>query len=276
MKLTSLAIITCWYGDYPWYFHYFIHSCSYNPTVDFLIITDNQETIPNKPDNVKIIHKTLDEIKETASLKLGFEVNLDYAYKLCDFKPAYGFIFHDLLTQYDFWGHADVDLVYGNIREFMTEEILNDNDVISCRHDYTTGTFCLFRNNNMINRLFMESKDYKEVFSSSEHFCFDECCFLFEPLQKGASVFDFPEAKQSMTYVVQKAQNEGKLRAHFDFIIIEGTPGNITWNNGKIIYKDQFEAMYYHLIKLKVDCKKPIILNPIPAVYHFTKKNIKV
>lgn len=275
MKLSSLAIMTCWYGNFPWYFPYFIHSCSFNPTVDFLIITDNEEQIPNKPENVKVIYMTLDKIKETASLKLGFKVNIDYAYKLCDIKPAYGLIFEEILTEYDFWGHADVDLVYGNIREFMTEDILTTNDVVSCRHDYTTGTFCLFRNNAKNNRLFMESKDYKEIFSSSEHFCFDECCFLFGPLQNGASIFDFPEAKQSMTYVVKKAEKEGRLKAYFDFIIIEGTPGKITFDNGKIIYKDMYEAMYYHLIKLKVDCKKPNILNPIPNIYHFTTKNIK-
>ena len=31
----SIAILTCWYGEYPWYFPYFIHSCVYNPSVDF-------------------------------------------------------------------------------------------------------------------------------------------------------------------------------------------------------------------------------------------------
>ena len=127
-KQTSIALLTCWYGSYPWYFPYFIHSCIYNPTVDFYIITDNTETIPNKPDNVKIIYKTIDEFKKNASEKLGFQVCIDNAYKLCDFKPAYGFIFSEILKEYDFWGHGDIDMVYGNIREFMTEELLQNHD----------------------------------------------------------------------------------------------------------------------------------------------------
>lgn len=98
----SIAILTCWYGTYPWYLPYFINSCIYNPTIDFIIITDNKEQIDNKPENVKIIHKSLKEIKSSASKRVGFEVNIDYPYKLCDFKPAYGFLFPEIVKGYDF------------------------------------------------------------------------------------------------------------------------------------------------------------------------------
>lgn len=274
-KLTSVAIITCWYGDYPWYFPYFIHSCSFNPTIDFLIITDNKEIIANKPENVKVVFKTIKEIKTIASEKLGFNVAIDTPYKLCDFKPAYGFLFSEMLDDYTFWGHGDLDLVYGNIRVFMTEELFQEYDVISSRHDYITGSFCLFRNNESINKLFMESRDYKEVFTNSENFCFDECNYLFLELTNGASIFDFSDRIQSMTYLVKKAEREERLKAFFDFLIIEGTPGKLKFDNGQLTYKNIFEVMFYHLIKFKEDCKMPILLNPIPNTYCFTIKNIK-
>jgi len=165
MYLNKIAILSCWYGPYPWYFTYFIHSCSYNPAIVFYIVTDNQQILRNKPENVTIIHNTLDEIKAIASEKLGFTVKIDSPYKLCDFKPAYGFIFSEIVEQYDFWGHGDLDVIYGNIRDFMTDEILNTYDVISSRHDYITSTFCLFKNTEQMNTLFMQSKDYKKVFS---------------------------------------------------------------------------------------------------------------
>lgn len=159
-------------------------------------------------------------------------------------------------------------------REFMTEEILSIYDVINSRHDYITGTFCLFRNNQQINTLFKQSKDYKTVFSTPIHYCFDECNFLFQELQNGASVFDYPDNIQSMTYVVQKAAAEGKLKALFDFIIVEGTPGKIKWDKGEIIYKDTYEAMFYHLIRFKTVCKDLAISNPIPDTFYFTNKKI--
>jgi len=120
LKANDICLITCWFGSYPWYFQYFIKSCSYNNTIDFILITDNTEPIPNKPYNITVIHKTLKEIQLTASDKFGFTVSLTYPYKLCDFKPAYGFLFQDLIANYSFWGNTDIDIIYGNIRGFIS------------------------------------------------------------------------------------------------------------------------------------------------------------
>lgn len=273
MKI-SIAILTCWYGPYPWYFPYFLHSCSFNTSIDFIIITDNKEGINNLPLNVKIHQLSLNQLSSCASERLGFPVDINYPYKLTDFKPTYGFLFPELVKGYDFWGHGDIDLVYGDIRGFMTSEILNNYDVISSRHDYITGSFCLFRNCNHINELFMRSKDYKKVLSNSQHYCFDECNFLFSELEKGATIFDFPDNIQSMTYVVQKEALDGKLKVLFDFIILEGVPGNIKWERGKIIYKNVYEAMYYHLVLFKFKCRPMKINNPIPETFYFTPTKI--
>jgi len=270
----SVVILTCWYGPYPWYFPYFIHSCSYNPSIDFYIITDNEQLILNKPSNVGIIFKLLSEIETTATDKFGFGVSISNPYKLCDFKPAYGFLFPELIEGYDFWGHGDLDMVYGDIRGFMTEEILNNYDVINSRHDYISGAFCLFRNKREINTLFMRSRDYKRVYSSTEHFCFDECSFLWEELARGSSILDFPDHTESMTHVVRKAETSGTLNAYFDFIAVEGTPGKIMWDKGKIFYKQKYEAMFYHLVRFKNECKRRKVLDPIPDVYCFAPTNI--
>lgn len=270
----SIVLLICWYGDFPWYFPYFVHSCGYNLSVDFVIITDNQEQIKNKPGNLRIIHKSLDEVKLIASEKLGFHVCIDYPYKLCDFKPAYGFIFNDIIFGYDFWGISDIDIVYGNIREFITDDVLNSYDVISSRHDYITGSFCLFKNNDWINSLFMRSKDFMKVFCNSEHFCFDECNFLFEQLSAGHSILEIKSDIESMTHVVKKAENNSELKALFEFMVVEGTPGRISWNKGHIYYKNTFEAMLYHLVRFKNKCNNAIVLNPIPDIFYFTPTKI--
>jgi hypothetical protein len=205
---------------------------------------------------------------------MGFKVSIDYAYKLCDFKPAYGFIFNEIISDYNFWGISDIDIVYGDIRKFITDDILNNYEVISSRHDYITGSFCLFRNDIKVNTLFMQSKDYKKVFSASEHFCFDECNFLFKDLAEGYSILDLINNIESMTYVVKRAECLGKMRAFFDFMVVEGTPGKISWNNGHIFYKNKYEAMFYHLVRFKNKCKKTTILDPIPKIYYFTPSRI--
>jgi hypothetical protein len=270
----SIAILTCWYGDYPWYFQYFIKSCVYNPTIDFIIITDNTVLIPNKPNNVKIIYKTLEDVKAIASAKLGFTVAIDTPYKLCDFKPAYAFLFPEIISQYDFWGHGDIDMVYGSIRNFLTEEILDNYDIISSREDIIMGTFCLYRNNLKINTLFMKSRDFKYVFSNSEHFCFDECNFLFRELFYGNSILDYPKNIQSMTYLAVKGQKDGDFRVYFDCLILQGMSNRVRWDNGLIIYKNEFECMAYDLIRFKVKCKNKTVDYPIPDVFYFNQNGI--
>ncbi|WP_431242216.1 DUF6625 family protein [Flavobacterium sp. P21] len=211
-KLKSIAVVTCWYGQYPWYFPYYVHSCSFNSTIDFYIITDNIEEIPNKPKNLIIINRKLEDIKKVASEKLGFTVNIDYPYKLCDFKPSYGFLFPEIVQGYDFWGQSDLDIIYGNVRDFITDEMLEEFDFISARHDYTTGCFALYKNNKVMNTFFMRSKDYKKVLSSSKHFCFDECSFVWDELTAGASIFDLATEIESFTHLIKKPIKNERLR----------------------------------------------------------------
>jgi hypothetical protein len=252
----SIAILTCWYGPYPWYFPYFICSCAYNPKIDFYIITDNRETIPNKPENVKIKNIALDEIKKTASAKLGFTVNNGRPYKLCDIKPAYGFLFPEIIKGYSFWGYGDVDVMYGDLRHFLTNKLLEEYDIFSFRPEYLTGALTIFRNVKKMNQLFMQSSDYKTVFSQSEYFNFDECNFLFVPLWDGKSIDTLPCQVESMTHVIRRKAKANNLKAYFDFNLIEGTVGSVRWYNGRIFYKNQFEAILYHLLKFKDCCKQ--------------------
>jgi len=85
----KILLIVCYYGKLPWYFRYFIHSCKYNATIDFLIITDDTTYKRPIPDNVRFVYKTLKDLSSLVCAKMGFEVAILYGYKLCDFKPAY-------------------------------------------------------------------------------------------------------------------------------------------------------------------------------------------
>lgn len=249
--MNKIILITCWYGKYPWYLPYYVHSCSFNPDIDFVIITDNTDEIPFLPKNVKIIGKKLEEIIDATSQKIGFQINIDYPYKLCDFKPAYGFMFPEIIDGYDFWGHCDLDIIYGNIRSFFTDIFLDSYDYISVRHDYTTGCFALYRNNDVLNNYFFNSKDYKKVFSDSKHYCFDECNFAWDELTSGASIFDLETEIESFTHLMKDAEKQNNIRTHFDFILMEGYDGRLKFDEGKIIYKNKYEAIMFHLFWLK-------------------------
>lgn len=135
----KVALLICYFGKFPWYSHYFLHSCKYNPDIDFYLISDNVP-FSTLPSNVFFIRRTIKDIEKIALKKLGFKININNSYKLCDFKPTYGFLFSELIKAYDFWGCGDIDVIFGDIRKFITNELLNNYDTICVRPEIYTTT----------------------------------------------------------------------------------------------------------------------------------------
>jgi hypothetical protein len=205
---------------------------------------------------------TLNQIQRIATEKLEFSTTLIPGNKICDFRPSLGFLFPELIQEFSFWGYGDIDVIYGNLKNFLTDTILKNYDIISFRPEYLTGSFTVYRNSNKINSLFMKSKDFRLIFSCSNYFNFDECNFLCGLLQTGLPIDEIPCEIDSMTHVVRRKHNEGYLNAYFDFHLIEGPTGKVKWEKGKIIYGNRFEAALYHFLKFKDICKnKRILLN---------------
>ncbi|MUP46517.1 hypothetical protein E0K83_12290 [Gramella sp. BOM4] len=274
--MKNITLITCYFGEFPWYFNLFLKSCSTNPSVSFLIFSDCITKEFDLPGNVKILPFSLEEFNALAGKKLDFEINLKYAYKLCDLKPAYGVIFSDYLKNTDFWGITDIDIVFGRIRDFITLDLLETYDVISVRNDYPTGSFMLFKNNKICNELFMNSPDYQKVFQSEKHYCFDECNFKHNFLQEGGNINDVECEIDSMHHVIERESNKGNVAAYFDFLVIEGLPGQLKWDNGFLSFKNEFEVLLYHLILYKGNLyttKKQ--WNEIPDIFFIDKYDIR-
>lgn len=91
--------------------------------------TDNAPEIIRKkqqqyPDNVKVVKKAFEDIKDLIQSKFDFEISLKYPRKLCDYRPAFGYILQDYITEYDFWGHVDPDCIWGDLNKYVTWELL--------------------------------------------------------------------------------------------------------------------------------------------------------
>lgn len=170
--MKSIVIIIPYFGKLPPQFNFWLHSAYNNPSIDFIVITDNQlESYAN----VRIIRMSFEELCKHIQSKFDFPITIYSPYKLCDFKPAYGYIFDNYVADYDFWGWGDIDLVYGNIRHFITDKVLSDYKVIS-----GWGHLTLYKNTAECNNFFKTKKEnflyYKEIFSNKEPkiFLFDE------------------------------------------------------------------------------------------------------
>lgn len=187
--MMKIIIIVVYFGTFPEYFNVWLKTCKTNSAIDFLIVTNSKLEKYNLPNNVKIFSCSLADIKNIASNKMGFAVTLDRPYKLCDFKPAYGLLFEEYIKGYDYWGHCDIDLVWGNISGFLEKFQIYNYDKFSDR-----GHFTLYRNTYEINRTFMKEIDhisYRKVYTIEKSAYFDEdpMNYLFKKL--GKKVFDY-------------------------------------------------------------------------------------
>ncbi|MFA5329762.1 MAG: DUF6625 family protein [Prolixibacteraceae bacterium] len=168
--MKSILIIIPYFGKFPKPFKFWLQSAYNNPTVNFLIFTDNQ--IESK-ENIKVRQMTFNDFRNKIQSKFDFEIALKTPYKICDFRGAYGYIFAEYTQNYDFWGFGDIDLIYGDIRHFLTGEVLSKHKVI-----LGLGHLTLYKNTEECNHFF-ESKIegfqyYKDVFSKPRNYLFDE------------------------------------------------------------------------------------------------------
>lgn len=169
----KIVIFSCYFGKLPEHFAFFLKSAGCNSSIDFIIITDDK-TEWHIPSNVRIINLTFEEMKQRLQgLFPDFAIVLDLPYKLCDYKPVWGLAFPDYLRGYDFWGHCDLDMLFGDIRKFVSDSILEKYDKI-----YRLGHLTLYRNteeNN--NRYKLRARGavyYRDAFSTAEGVAFDE------------------------------------------------------------------------------------------------------
>jgi hypothetical protein len=172
-NMNRICFVVVYFGKWPIWFPAFLRSCKENPTIHWMFFTDCGVPIHHPP-NVAFYHKTLSQIKELIRSKIGTEAMLEYAYKVCDYKPTFGVIFDDYLKEFDFWGHCDIDIIWGDIRKYTTEEILDKYDIFSTRKGMMSGHFSLFRNIIQINQLFRQSSQFAKVIRQVKYRAFDE------------------------------------------------------------------------------------------------------
>lgn len=167
--MKSIAIIIPYIGNFRPDFPFWMESVKANNTIDFFLLTDS--SIENPPDNLHVIRSSFDDINNRFQRLFDFQLCIKSPYKYCDLRPCYGEAFADILEGFDFWGHTDMDMVYGNLRKYLTDDILDRYDKV-----YGLGHFSLYRNTHEINRLYRKvlQPSYKQVFSFSEGCAFDE------------------------------------------------------------------------------------------------------
>lgn len=261
MKKKLCCFIVPYFGKLPNYFEIFLRTCSTNKNFNWLIFTDDEREF-DLPENVVIEHMTFENLKRLFQSKFDFDISLERPYKLCDYKPAYGYIFEKYLKNYKFWGHCDLDILLGDLDNILNEKFIEKYDKIFC-----LGHMILYKNNVANNTLFMSKLNdnllYKESFSSSKITIFDE---VYKNTTNINEIFKYYKRKileDDFSFNVKILPTKF-IRTKYDFtkkdfINEKYKKAVYLWENGKIVRytKDNSEIkkeefLYIHLQERKM------------------------
>lgn len=274
----SIIFIIPYFGQWPFWMPFFIESCRANPDINWLLISDC-EALPSLPRNVELRKSSFVEYCVWVSSRLGFKFAPSNPYKLCDLKPAYGYLHEQDITGYDYWGFSDLDLIYGNLRAYFTDVRLNKFKFFSTHERRVSGHLCLVRNEPELRELFWRIRDFKVRIQDPKNHALDEGGFtrLFlwrknfpKPLFKFVGLFN-------------------RLRRVAEFEEAFSTPNGVrAWTDGTQVYpiywqwqdgrltngKDgDREFPYLHFLHLKKNAWKSIELPTSKALVELSRTN---
>lgn len=282
--MKKCCFIVPYFGKLPTHFEVFVKTCKNNVNYDWIIFSDDKEKY-DLPDNVKIINMSFNELQELIQSKFSFKISLQKPYKLCDYKPAYGYIFEKYIPteKYKFWGHCDLDIIIGNLDKFLTDEILEKYDKLFC-----LGHMILYKNTYENNRIFMQDYNgkilYKEAFSTNEITVFDETHggrnnvnSIFETKNKliytkdlALNIKILPTKFTKVTFDYKKYDYDIEPYKKAIYIWEKGNLYRIFLRNNQLIRED-FLYAHFQQRKMKFD-KKILKLNQFKIVPNAFKK----
>lgn len=141
----SIAIIIPYFGQWPDWIDLYFETLKRNEKIDFHFFTDCDTSLVSAP-NIFFHEITFEQYILQAQEKLKVQLNIPNPYKICDLRPLFGKLHEDLLAPYGFYGWTDVDILFGDIRSFYTDEVLAAHDVFSTHAVRISGHLALFRN----------------------------------------------------------------------------------------------------------------------------------
>jgi len=169
-----ICLIIIYFGKLPPYFDIFYRSCGLNDQINFKFFTDSSFRRADYPncEFLPMDRETFAQLTEAHTGIAPIPRNF-HGYKLCEYRPAYGLIFKDYLTDFDYWGYCDMDMVLGSLQPLIN--VLEDSpDYVSSSTRWTHGPLSVYKNVDTVNTLFLKSKDIKRVFTDEKHYVFDE------------------------------------------------------------------------------------------------------
>jgi len=171
-----LAMLIPWVNELPPWLTYFVTTAQRSSfLIDWIIFHEMLTPPGHLPDNVRFVDLGAGGLSQLFGLKMGEELGMPvrnasllirsmrfmlekWPRLVAEYKPAFGTIFEQYITDYSHWGYCDLDMVIGNLPLFIEHKELLTQDIISYSFGdmdafYLRGQWTIHRNKHSISTI---------------------------------------------------------------------------------------------------------------------------
>lgn len=267
--MKKIIFLAFYFGKWPEWMELYIDSIKRNPSIDFFFTTDCDTSVIENIANIRFRKISFDDYIQEYKKILKTEINIDNPVKICDLRPFFGLIHQKDIAGYDFFGWTDLDIIFGDIRSFYTEDILNKYEVLSTHKMRLAGHCALLKNNKKYREMGYKVYNWKGALQNPNFVGIDEhgmsnalCMTFFDKLAE--------KFKLSKNNFLLNRLRKWKTRNYYfveqyttPFVPIAWIDGSINSEQPKEWYYDKGNItnssdgnrkfMYLHLMNFKSD-----------------------
>ena len=289
IKHNKARFIVVWFGELPDYFNIFLKSCKYNSYFEWVVLTDQDTTKYNPPKNVLFKSITPQHFLKLARKRLGSTVQtLDTdPRKITDFKPFYSILFPELVKNYKYYGHCDIDIIWGDMSIII--DMCDIYHIISSRRAAASGHLMLFHHDSKVIESLAKNKYnikyVDEALSSDKFIRLDEAGFTNHVTRHqcdtGEEIFwDWGLCNFTRKEIYERVPRDWLLskknndhgNGYSDYPWSDKT-GCWRWSKGKLYTPNEKEIAYLHYLTCKQDVEMRGCVDKSEEMYICIKDN---
>lgn len=172
--MKKIVFLLPYFGKWPDWMPLYIDSVRRNTSIDFLFITDCDTSVLDNVPNVTYQKISFEAYVNRYKKILGEDIQIQNTYKICDLRPFYALVHEKDIADYDFFGWTDLDVLFGDIRAYYTDEILNKYNVLSSHQMRLAGHCALLRNRPKYRRIGFKIYNWKAALQNPAFVGIDE------------------------------------------------------------------------------------------------------
>jgi hypothetical protein len=176
-----------------------------------------------------LIRNDFEEFRKRVELGTGVLIpeKLDTR-KAGDYDPYNAVIFPDLIKGYDYWGHFNLDCVYGRLEKWIPDAFLQNCDIFANDPGAICGPFSVYRNCEKVNRLYLVSRHWEDNLRDGRFWGFDEVEFnhAIQPYVKCGSIKMASAFFQAHDHMTAGHKETPKIMIRSDGALLDPVRGN--------------------------------------------------